>query len=243
MRALKVVLVLLVLLSGGCGGGGGGDDPVVGYITINGPDTFQTDQNYIVLSGKSFIPSGSYCYVNQTISFRDIPGVYSITWENLANNSSGTAHIWLFCESEISWDVFGLQSVPLEPGENQIIVTLTTDDGEWQDTISVTQGPDVTPPTVFSWFPEGSNTYIGFIRFTFNEPIDLDSLWDNFTLRNMTTDTLVTGVGSMDNLFPEFLPDTALESNTTYIVHIEGVIDLAGNVMSEPFEWTFDTGL
>ncbi len=173
MNSLFRLFVFSCFILSGCGGGGGsGSDP----ITINAPDVSQTDLSEIYLSGTSFIPEGSYCYTNQTIPFRYIPGGYSITWENLSNNSSGPAQIWQFCDPEISWSV--LPAIPLVSGENQITVTVTTNNGTWQDSITVIRVSEITPPVVISFSPDDSSTgmYNRFISFTFNESVISDSL-------------------------------------------------------------------
>jgi Bacterial Ig-like domain len=237
MKSIFLAIISCVLLSG-CGGGGNSSAPP---ITITSPDLYETGQYPYILTGQSFVPPGSTCYTNQTIQFRDIPGRYSISWENQANGASGTAAIWNFCEPEISWAV--IQGVPLASGENQITVTLTTDDATFQDTILVTSLYDAAP-TVIAVLPEdlSSGSCDGFISLTFSEQIDPYSLWDNFTVRNTTTNNIVTGEGSMDSLAPTFQPNPALDANTTYVVRVEGVQDLAGNIMREPYEWSFTTG-
>lgn len=237
IRSSLAVITILALTS--CGGGGGSSgDP----ITISRQDPFVTDQYNVVLRGKSFVPADSFCYINQTISFRAFAGEYSVVWENLANSSSGIAHVSPFCEQDVSWEV--LQGIPLALGENQVTATLTTDTGTWQDTVIVTRLVDVIPPKILGVFPEGlsTGTYNGFISMTFSEQIDLDSLWNNFSLQNSVTKELVSGDGSLNTVSPSFQPNPGLDANTTYIVHIDGVQDLSGNVMNEPVEWVFTTG-
>ncbi len=59
----------------------------------------------------------------------------------------------------------------------------------------------------------------------------------------MSTNMLVTVVTTKTDCLPYSNQTPALEANSTYLVHIEGVFDLTGNTLSEPFQETFNTGL
>lgn len=111
------------------------------------------------------------------------------------------------------------------------------------------KGPDVTPPRVTNVDPdpgaEGVDPGTSLVV-TFSEPIDLDSVTaESFRLgpvQSPVTRGRATPAKADNQL--TYTPDEPLEYLTEYLAEVDSSLtDLAGNPMTEHFDWTFTTGL
>ncbi len=108
-------------------------------------------------------------------------------------------------------------------------------------TISVV---DVTPPKVVSIYPGSKSTGVPVhlvLAANFSEPINPGTITNKtFWLRLGSSN--ISGTVTYDNnlMQAHFTPDSDLAYNNTYIVTINGVRDLYGNIMSI-YRWSFNT--
>jgi hypothetical protein len=107
-----------------------------------------------------------------------------------------------------------------------------------------TSAPDTTPPTVTSTSPVNSASGVAInsaVIATFSEQLDPATITTaSFTLMNGTTP--VSGTVTYSGSTASFTPSTSLATNTLYTATITtGVKDLAGNVMSANYSWSFQT--
>lgn len=128
-----VHVVALALSLTACGGGGDGQPSYTLVVKsaelsagILGPDTFPPDV-YALLKGEGFLPPGSRCARDPSpfdfgrISFDEL-GPYKLTWTNTTTGRSGGVSLSWSCETAPTW----LAYVPLAPGENRIVVSMSS---------------------------------------------------------------------------------------------------------------------
>jgi hypothetical protein len=113
----------------------------------------------------------------------------------------------------------------------------------WVDaTFNTVAAPNVQPPNVLANNPAngtGSVSLTPPINVTFDEPVVQSSL--QFTVTSSAG--LVAGTVSLstDRTTATFAPSAALAAATTYTVSVKATDD-SGNVMPNPYTWTFTTG-
>lgn len=112
-------------------------------------------------------------------------------------------------------------------------------------TVSGSSTTDSTTPTIESLNPSESATDVvrnKVISVTFNEAMDASSIHSNtFSLKQGTTS--ISGSIQYTNKIASFIPNSTLESNTTYSATITSeVSDIAGNALTSSKEWDFTTG-
>ncbi|MCF7920619.1 MAG: Ig-like domain-containing protein [Candidatus Cloacimonetes bacterium] len=105
--------------------------------------------------------------------------------------------------------------------------------------------PDITPPSVISTFPADEATDVALnchLTAIFSEIMDPLSITPvTFILLQGTTP--VTGSITHTASTSVFTPDANLSASSVYTARITtGVIDLAGNAMTEDYVWIFTTG-
>jgi hypothetical protein len=108
----------------------------------------------------------------------------------------------------------------------------------WVDVVFAT---DTTPPQVTSTVPAdgASDVPTGVsLTVTFNEAIQPGS--GSFTLTG-PGNTPVAGSVAYTSSGITFTPSSELAPNTTYTATVSGVLDLGGNAMSAPVQWSFTT--
>ena len=103
--------------------------------------------------------------------------------------------------------------------------------------------PDTTPPTVSSVSPTDGATDVatdGVVTAAFSEPMDPATInATTFTLDGITavvTYDAGTNTATLD-------PSDPLDPDTTYTATVDGVTDIAGNLLDDPYVWSFTTAL
>jgi len=137
--------------------------------------------------------------------------------------------------------------IQLTEGQNTITATATDAAGN-TNTATVTITLDSIPPAVASATPADNDIDISLsttITATFSEEIDASTITTTtFTVNSETSGTVSGSVTYNDNT-ATFTPTDDLSPNTTYTVTIKsgnaGVKDLAGNILSEDYTWSFKT--
>ena len=148
---------------------------------------------------------------------------------------------------ETSWDGSKLQICPNFYFENDTIYEITVD-RVMQDiagnglqsalTWSFTTEKSPTNPDIIDNEPIGEDISVDTkVSLTFNKKMDEDSVEYAFSMTPH-----VDGLFSWDNNKIIFNPDSNLDYETEYTVSIGiSAIDINGNNLNEPFEWTFTT--
>ncbi len=108
--------------------------------------------------------------------------------------------------------------------------------------------PDVTKPTIILTTPVANATNIPGnqgVVIKFSEPISPKSISSSSITVSQSGFVPSTGkistLGNGSELM--FMPDAFLKNQTQYIVHVQGLRDLAGNRFDVPLEYTFTTGV
>ena len=139
--------------------------------------------------------------------------------------------------------------IQLTEGQNTITASATDAAGN-TNTATSTVILDTTPPAVTSATPVDNDTGIPVnttITATFSEEIDASTITTTtFTLNSETSGTAtVSGSVTYSDRIATFTPSDKLSYNTTYTVMVKsgnnGVKDLAGNVFTEDYAWSFMT--
>lgn len=177
--------------------------------------------------------------------------------------TAGPEEISLGEPSTLSWSVYGVTSVEMDPSVGDIessgytlvyptettsyTLTATNDAGSVSSTVYVTiieeQEPeegDTTPPSIISAYPTGSNVPINTeIIITFNEAMDQASAQVAFS-----TDPFTLGPFSWNDARTEmtFYPSSDLEYATLYTITVNTAAeDESGNKLEEANTFTFAT--
>jgi PKD repeat protein len=102
--------------------------------------------------------------------------------------------------------------------------------------IKIDYPSDTTPPTVIETTPTGENVPVATeITITFSEQMDEESVIVAFSIYPK-----VAGEFYWDDKTMIFMPGSNLNSGTSYIVELEGAMDLAGNNLNY-YNWEFET--
>lgn len=109
---------------------------------------------------------------------------------------------------------------------------------------------DTTSPTVSSTAPANGDTQVApnsIITATFSEAIDSNTFSNNFIVKILGTSGVASVSGTIsyipDTKTVTFKPDSNLNINTTYSVTLTtNIEDLAGNKMTDLYQWSFSTG-
>jgi hypothetical protein len=131
----------------------------------------------------------------------------------------------------------------LTTGVQDVSGNALTEQARW--TFTTETDPDATQPTVSSTAPSGSKVPGGApITATFSEPVDPRTITaTTFTVQGVSG--AVSGTVSYDpaSRTATFTPASALSLGAAYTAHIldgmDGVKDLAGNVLAAPAAWAF----
>ena len=110
-------------------------------------------------------------------------------------------------------------------------------------------GPDVTAPQVSSTSPASNATGVGtgtVITAVFNEALSSGTVTgSNVFLRNGSTSVSASVAYNSGNQSVVLTPSSALSAGTTYTVTLKGgsggISDVAGNVLSSDYVWSFTT--
>jgi len=104
-------------------------------------------------------------------------------------------------------------------------------------------GSDITPPTILNTTPSTPAPLNALITATYSEYISPTSISGNtitvYTGASVVTGTIAYDIPSMTIIFT---PSNLLISTTTYTAVARDAKDLAGNIQSSPYSWTFTTG-
>lgn len=106
--------------------------------------------------------------------------------------------------------------------------------------------PDTTPPTVSSSSPANGATGIAVssaISVTFSEAMDCSTITtSSFTLKDSSNNAVAGSITTCNGAAATFTPSANLGSNKTYTATITtGVMDAAGNAMTNSYSWSFTT--
>ncbi len=224
--------------------------------------SLQTDQRNIHLSGSSFEPESDNCSAHIdpfVLCLPFVPGSYTVSWINETTNASGTAsrgygNIGTGFANVVNWNTYNatavtLQSadpkgIALQMGANTIRVTATNLGARGEAVVTINRVVDVTPPTVHSVVPKDGATDASSIRveILFSEQIDPASV---VTALSVVDDNAqaVSGTSEYDPLKLKLTwrPDAPLSPATTHTATLDGITDLAPNVMLDPYQWSFTT--
>jgi methionine-rich copper-binding protein CopC len=103
---------------------------------------------------------------------------------------------------------------------------------------------DTQAPSVISRSPLNGSSNVpttSAVTATFSEAVDSTTVINNFQLKNGSTVVPATVTYDSATHVATLTPTTALAGSTTYTVTINGVKDLAGNVMAGSDTWSFTT--
>lgn len=101
---------------------------------------------------------------------------------------------------------------------------------------------DNDPPLLLSVFPTNAAVQIDIrsvVRLAFNEPVQNSNI--NFSLTGPGGNVVGELTTTLNGQALTFVPGAALEPNATYQLHVEQVKDLAGNLLADPVDLTFQT--
>jgi len=106
----------------------------------------------------------------------------------------------------------------------------------------------ITPPSVKSIYPNDNSTNIPInletISITFTKAIQSSSISSSTFSVKDEANSVVSGLFSISNDTVTFHPNEELEYGSTYTIYINtGIKDTDGNPLTEPFSWTFSTGI
>ncbi|MBW2254823.1 MAG: Ig-like domain-containing protein [Deltaproteobacteria bacterium] len=104
--------------------------------------------------------------------------------------------------------------------------------------------PDTTPPTVVLASPAPDSFGVSVnqgVAVSFSEPVDPES-FEAYRFVVLVGDEIVNGSVTVGGGTAMFTPDVDLASYTTHTATVDSIADLAGNVLAEPYSWTFTTG-
>ncbi len=114
----------------------------------------------------------------------------------------------------------------------------------WVDPVfTTTVGNDTTPPTAQPASPAAGATAVPVTSaavVTFSEPVVSSSVQMTLTPASGTP-VAATVVYDNQTLSATLTPTASLSPTTTYTVRVSGVVDLAGNAMTNPLTWSFTT--
>ena len=140
--AAALALGTWLILSSSCGGGGADSDPAYA-LTIDGGDAQVTLSSNAFLAGEGFLPPGSSCPDSGCSGLLPPPvfgvlGSYELNWRNAATGGSGPIALRWICNcggGAPSW----MTTVPVQPGANQITVTMQAGGYVQQASVVVTR--------------------------------------------------------------------------------------------------------
>jgi hypothetical protein len=104
--------------------------------------------------------------------------------------------------------------------------------------------PDTTPPTVLSTSPADEDTNVPLnraIAITFSEAMRTETFVPEHITVTSPGSTNVSGDLTYTNTTLTFTPTSFLDSDTTFTVVIEGVTDVVGNSIVNPYSFSFTT--
>lgn len=115
-------------------------------------------------------------------------------------------------------------------------------DGQVEIEQAITYTVDLTPPSVSAVSPQSGAANVAMdatVPVTFSEPIDVSTLVNG----SITLNNGMGGEISYDSTTntATFVPSALLKCNTTYTGTVTGVADLATNVMTANYSWSFST--
>jgi hypothetical protein len=118
------------------------------------------------------------------------------------------------------------------------------DTNYWVDVTVVTEGADVTPPSVTTRVPVANATGVSpgtGVTATFSKPVNAESVSMSVTANGGGAVAGTTRVAP-DGTSVSFAPNVDLAGSTTYTVSVSAT-DLQGNAMPSPHTWSFTTGV
>lgn len=235
--------------------------------TLGGPSV-ETDQARLHLSGRSFAPTSNNC---SDPSFDDqpclpaVPTDYTLRWENAANGQGGNASLgyhaigrfeqsWFLSSTvsdEIGWSSYNPSAegaaaegagIPLELGPNVIQVTAQHRSRSGHAEITVIRVADTSAPVVTAVDPAPEATFGFQVSITLSEQPEPDSLLNALAVTDQDGQP-VMGIStySATTLTLAWRPEASLLSEARYTAEIDGIRDLSGNRMLEPYRWSFNT--
>ena len=110
-------------------------------------------------------------------------------------------------------------------------------------TFTTSETVDTTPPQVLYTVPPMSSAGVllnSVIEVVFDKALDPKSL-GQVTLSNSGTQVAATASLAWSNSAVRITPSTLLQPNSSYTVNVVGVTDLAGNMISNPYSFSFST--
>jgi N-acetylneuraminic acid mutarotase len=176
-----------------------------------------------------------------------MPPGYSVTWTNSATGSSGSASFYLGCLLQVNviWETY---PIALAMGANTITVTATDADGNSaSSSLVVNRVEDVTAPLVVSVSPPAGASDVAVnatVLVTFNEQMDPASIdASTITLHDELGNPVPTSVAYLAySKSARLTPASPLAYSITYDVMVtQGVRDVTGNSLAEPYAFSFTT--
>lgn len=222
------------------------DDPpqIISHI----PDFWETDVDASTVIQIHFTENMNIDSVNASFSYTDSSTTWdesdgNVTWntgkdvftfEPTMNLFYGTSY-YVNIDASVATDAFGN---PLDGNGDGV----GGDDYAWTFTTEIVQ--DITPPTVLSHSPIGSQVSVeDNIVVLFSELMNENSVQSAFTYTDGAT-MWGEGDGVFDWNGPEmtFIPDFDFDYSTGYSVTVaQSAEDLAGNQLADDYGWTFTT--
>ncbi len=223
-------------------------------------DSYVTDQSAMYFFGRSFEPKSESCsdplFADPSSSIPYLDGGYIINWTNLTNGSSasGSANCMpgiISGKLTVRWNTFKVLpaylltypiGIPLDMGANMVRVSASDASLDGATQITVTRVPDVTVPEVHSVEPVDGETFSFRIVVYFEEQIEPTSVTGALLILDENAQPVVgTTVYDSADLTVSWRPDFALEAGKTYTASVSGVMDLSGNILTTPYQWSFVT--
>jgi hypothetical protein len=113
----------------------------------------------------------------------------------------------------------------------------------WVDVVFNTKFVDTTPPTVTAETPSPSATSVPFttaVTATFSKAVTASTI--SFTLKDSNGNVVPATVSyDASNLTATLEPNADLGQGVTYTATVSGATDSYGNVMAQPYSWSFTT--
>lgn len=167
--------------------------------------------------------------------------VLSVTLTCSDINGSGCATTYYSLDGSTPSLVYS-SALTINEGDTTLRFYSVDNEGQTEAEQSIAYTVDLTPPTVQTISPSSGDTAVSrdtSLQIIFSEPVDQSTLIAaNIILDNNMSGAITYDAGTNTAIYT---PTALLQCNTIYSGTISGVSDLAGNIMTTAYNWTFTT--